>query len=142
MRGFNCMIFRHKTKEKKFCYTVSIFTVLWCAVWFFCLYQNYHIVITKYKYKADFDCRIVQISDLHNQYFGINQGRLIDEMEQCDPDIIVVTGDVVDSSHTSYQFALDFFEGAVELAPVYYITGNHEVWLYGEEFDEFVSKRY
>ena len=28
-------VFRHKTKEKKFCYTVSIFTVLWCAVWFF-----------------------------------------------------------------------------------------------------------
>lgn len=76
---------------------------------------------------------------MHNQFFGANQDRLIDEIKKCDPDIIVVTGDVVDSGHTYYKFALDFFEGAVEIAPVYYITGNHEVWLYGDEFNEFLS---
>lgn len=134
------LVFRHKTSEKKFCNTVTVFTVLWCAFSIFCLYQNYHIVVTKYEYKADFDYRIVQISDLHNQFFGIKQGRLIDEIQNCTPDIIVVTGDVIDSSHTSYKLAIDFFEEVVKIAPVYYITGNHEVWLYGDKFDEFLSK--
>ena len=46
----------------------------------------------------------------------------------------------MDSSHTFYKFAIDFFEEAVKIAPVYYITGNHEVWLYGERFDEFLSE--
>ena len=126
--------------KKKLRKRFLIFAVLLCAVCAFCLYQNYHITVTNYEYKADFDCRIVQISDLHNQFFGMNQKRLIDEIKNCDPDIIVVTGDVVDSGHTSYKLALDFFEGAVEIAPVYYITGNHEVWLYGEKFDEFLSE--
>lgn len=134
------LLFRHKIRERKFRYTVPIFTVLWCAACIFFLYQNYHIIVTKYEYKSDFDCRIVQISDLHNQLFGMNQSRLMDEIENCNPDIIFVTGDVVDSSHTYYRFAIDFFEEAVKIAPVYYITGNHEVWLYGEKFDEFLSE--
>ena len=82
----------------------------------------------------------MQISDLHNQSFGKEQERLIDEIKKCAPDIIVVTGDVVDSSHTRYEHALDFFEGAAEIAPVYYITGNHEDWLSGNEFHDFLSK--
>ena len=134
------LVFHHKIKEKKFRYTILGFTILWCAVCIFFLYQNYHIIVTKYEYKSNFDCRIVQISDLHNQFFGMNQSRLMDEIENCTPDIIVVTGDVVDSSHTCYRFAIDFFEEAVKIAPVYYITGNHEVWLYGEKFDEFLSE--
>ena len=130
---------RKRKKGKTPCCAVPIFTVLWSVVCVFCLYQNYHITVTKYEYKADFDCRILQISDLHNRFFGVNQSRLLEEIEKCDPDIIVVTGDVVDSGHTYYKLAMDFFEGAVEIAPVYYITGNHEVWLYGEEFNEFLS---
>lgn len=134
------IVFRHKSNEKIFRYTVPIFTVLCCALCVFCLYQNYHIVVSEYEYKADFDCRLVQISDLHNQFFGRNQRRLMEQIENCNPDIIVVTGDVVDSGHTCYKFAIDFFEGAAKIAPVYYITGNHETWLDGENFNEFLAK--
>ena len=45
-----------------------------------------------------------------------------------------------DSGHTRYSFAEDFFKGAVEIAPVYYITGNHEQWLKGEKFDRFLTE--
>ena len=130
-------IFHHKTKKKKFYITVPVFCVLWLGFISFCLWQNYHLVVTEYEYTADFDCNIVQISDLHNQLFGIGQKNLLKKIEKCDPDIIVVTGDVVDISHRFYGIAYDFFQGAVEIAPTYYVTGNHEVWLYGKRFDSF-----
>ena len=129
-----------RRKYQKLKLRLILLTVLLCIFFIFCFYQNYHIIVTKYEYKADFNCRIVQISDLHNQLFGKEQERLIDEIKKCAPDIIVVTGDVVDSSHTRYEHALDFFEGAAEIAPVYYITGNHEDWLSGNEFYDFLSK--
>lgn len=129
-----------RRKYQKLKVRLIVLTVLMCIFFIFCFYQNYHIIVTKYEYKADFNCRIVQISDLHNQLFGKEQERLIDEIKKCAPDIIVVTGDVVDSSHTRYEHALDFFEGAVEIAPVYYITGNHEDWISGNEFYDFLLK--
>lgn len=129
---------RRKFKNLKL--KLIIFAVLICIGCIFSFYQNYHIIVTEYEYKADFNCRIVQISDLHNQLFGIKQERLIDEVRECAPDIIFVTGDVVDSGHTRYENALVFFERALEIAPVYYITGNHEDWLLGDEFNNFLSK--
>ena len=133
------LFFHHKTRKKKFYILVPTFTVLWTILCIFFLYQNYHIVITEYEYEAYFDCRIVQISDLHNQFFGFDEKRLLNKIKSCDPDIIVVTGDVVDSVHTNYDRAIKFFEGAVQIAPVYYITGNHEVWLRGKKFDRFLE---
>lgn len=67
--------------------------------------------------------RVVQISDLHNKDFG---GRLIKKIEKLEPDIITITGDIIDSYHTKPEIALEFAENAVKIAPVYYITGNHE----------------
>lgn len=67
--------------------------------------------------------RVVQISDLHNKDF---KGRLIKKIKNLNPDIIAVTGDIIDSYHTQPEVALKFVENAVKIAPVYYITGNHE----------------
>ena len=47
-----------------------------------------------------------------------------------------MTGDVVDSSHTNYKRALGFLGEAKKIAPVYYITGNHEKWLEEEKTDD------
>lgn len=72
---------------------------------------------------------IVQISDLHNAEFGKEQSRLIEEIRKQEPDIIAVTGDLIDSSHTNVETAMTFIEDAVLIAPVYYVTGNHEGWV-------------
>ena len=123
-------IFHHKTRKAKF-YAVPVLMVLEILICIFCLYQNYHLVTSEYK--ADIglekDLTIVQVSDLHNQFFGFGESRLLEKIEEASPDMIVVTGDVVDKIHTDYGIALDFFEGAVKIAPVYYVTGNHEAWL-------------
>lgn len=67
--------------------------------------------------------RIIQVSDLHNKDF---KGRLIRKISSLNPDIIVITGDIIDSRHTDTDIALKFAENAVNIAPVYYVTGNHE----------------
>ena len=70
--------------------------------------------------------RIAQVSDLHNAEFGNRNENLIGMLSQCDPDIIVLTGDMIDSRQTDIESALDFAGKAVQIASVYYVTGNHE----------------
>ncbi len=69
---------------------------------------------------------IAQISDLHNTELGENNGRIIGLLEEDSPDIIVITGDLIDSRRTDIDRALDFVNRAVKIAPCYYVTGNHE----------------
>ena len=78
--------------------------------------------------------RIAQISDLHNAEFGEKNARLLNILSEKKPDIIVITGDLVDARHTDVSIALSFAEDAVQIAPVSYVTGNHEASLsqYGE----------
>ena len=134
-------VFHHKTLKPKFAVTVPLLMVLELVICGFCLFQNYHLTTSTYDVDLGLsdDVKIVQVSDLHNQFFGINQSVLLKNIEACDPDIIVVTGDIVDSTHTSYSIAMDFIEGAVKIAPVYYVTGNHEDRLHGDKLDKFYS---
>ncbi len=132
-------VFHHKTLKPKFAVTVPLLMVLELVICGFCLYQNYRLTTSTYDVDLGLsdDVKIVQVSDLHNQFFGIRQSVLLDQIEAIDPDIIVVTGDIVDSTHTSYSIAMDFIEGAVKIAPVYYVTGNHENRLHGDKLDKF-----
>ena len=134
-------VFHHKTLKPKFAVTVPLLMVLELVICGFCLFQNYHLTTSTYDVDLGLsdDVKIVQVSDLHNQFFGINQSVLLKNIEACDPDIIVVTGDIVDSTHTSYSIAMDFVEGAVKIAPVYYVTGNHENRLHGDKLDKFYN---
>lgn len=94
--------------------------------------QNQHFEVNETTIKGetlpkDFQgYKIVQVSDLHNAEFGKNNVDLLSEIKEQSPDIIVVTGDVVDSRRTNVQIARDFVNNASEIAPVYYVTGNHE----------------
>jgi len=69
--------------------------------------------------------RIAQVSDLHNAKLGTN-GRLLAMLQEADPDIIAITGDLIDSRNTDISAALEFTAEAVKIAPCYYVTGNHE----------------
>lgn len=71
--------------------------------------------------------RIVQISDLHNKEFGKDQRRLLHAVSEQEPDIIVITGDLIDSRHTDMENAMDFIRGAVGIADVYFIAGNNDI---------------
>ncbi len=73
---------------------------------------------------------IAQVSDLHNAEFGGGNRELLAILEEVEPDLIAITGDLIDSRRTDPAPALAFLEGAVELAPVCYVTGNHEFRAY------------
>ena len=77
--------------------------------------------------------KIAHVSDLHNAVFGRKNERLLSLIRAAEPDIIAITGDLIDSRHTDIDSAMAFVEAAAEIAPVYYVTGNHESRL---DFDE------
>lgn len=54
---------------------------------------------------------------------------MIEKIKIEKPDLIAITGDLVDSSKTDFDIALQFIEEANKIAPIYYVTGNHEAWL-------------
>lgn len=73
--------------------------------------------------------KIAQVSDLHNAEFGENNARLLKLLSKNEPDIIVITGDLIDAQHTNIDIVLNFVKEAIQIAPVYYVTGNHEASL-------------
>ena len=75
--------------------------------------------------------RIAQVSDLHNAEFGPENETLLGLLKKAEPDIIVITGDLVDSYHTDLEISLDFASEAMKIAPCYYVTGNHEARISG-----------
>ena len=110
------------------------FIILLLGFIIFCIYQSNSIVITMSNYHnpeipGDFDgFSITHISDLHNKIFGEDQAELLNKIINLSPDIIVVTGDLIDRRKYNLDSAMTFISGAVKIAPVYYVSGNHEAW--------------
>lgn len=89
--------------------------------------QTTHIRLQSTKIPISFNgFTIAQVSDLHNAEFGRGQHRLLDAIRKASPDLIAVTGDLIDAHHTDVGKAMEFINGAVRIAPVYYVTGNNE----------------
>mgnify|MGYP003293230036 CR=1 FL=1 len=70
--------------------------------------------------------RIVQLSDFHNTTLGKENNQLIEQLKEAKPNIIVITGDFIDSRMTDVDKALSLIVKIKEIAPIYYVTGNHE----------------
>jgi predicted MPP superfamily phosphohydrolase len=82
---------------------------------------------------------IVQISDFHNETFGENNKKIIEKIEDCKPDMIAITGDFIDCRHPNVDIAMEFITQAVDIAPVYYVPGNHERWV-TEKYQELCHR--
>ncbi len=100
----------------------------------FFFWQNNSILVSNHSYKSDklpqdFNgFKILHISDFHNKSFGKNQAYILNKIKGLSPDIIVITGDLVDRRRFDLDTSLIFVEGALSLAPIYYVPGNHEAW--------------
>jgi len=70
--------------------------------------------------------RIAHITDFHNTTFGKDHHRLVARLKAAKPDIIAITGDMLDARRTDIPQALSFAAEAVKIAPCYYVMGNHE----------------
>ena len=119
-----------KKPNKKTVLIVSVLVILCLGIW--TLWGNIALEVNEYEIVSDripeafAGFRIAQVSDLHNKDFGEGYGQLLTLLSEINPDIIVVTGDLIDSRHTDLDIALEFAWQAGKIARVYYVSGNHE----------------
>ena len=122
-------MFKHiLTKKKTICILSGILLILivWTAWGNAALELNTYTISSR-GLPDEFDgYRIAQVSDLHNAEFGDGNQRLLDMLREAEPDMIAITGDLIDSRKTNIAVALAFAEEAVRIAPCYYVSGNHE----------------
>lgn len=70
--------------------------------------------------------RLVQLTDLHGCRFGENNEELADQVRLQKPDLILMTGDMLDKSEDGPEVVCDLISRLKDIAPVYYGYGNHE----------------
>lgn len=116
-----------KTRKSLLC--ILPFFIIFLLIGFDSRLETTEYVYQNSKIPASFDnYKICQISDLHCKYFGNNNQTLLDAIQNMNPNIVVLTGDIVDEDHTDLGSIESLFSGLNELRiPTYYITGNHEL---------------
>ena len=116
--------------KKRIVRAIGAAAVVCLVIW--CLWGNTALTVTPVevfggRLPRSFDgYRIVQLSDLHDARFGAQNERLIERVAAQQPSAIVLTGDMIDSRRTKVEPTVALAKRLVELAPVYYVTGNHE----------------
>ena len=115
----------------------NVFFTILCLAALVCLLldSQLRIVVSEYTIESDklpetFDgFRIVQLSDLHGAEFGRENRRLIRAIQAQKPDMIAVTGDLVDES-SGAETMTELMGTLSSHALCCYVTGNHE-WAAG-----------
>lgn len=93
------------------------------------LSQKY-ISVTRYRYqnpeiKQSF--KIVDLTDLHNFQYGDENCRLINKVKNESPDVIFLTGDMLNADEERTDILMNLIQQLVNIAPVYASLGNHEI---------------
>ncbi len=90
------------------------------------------LVLRSYTFKTDKllpdqSIKIVLITDLHSHMYGKEQQKIIKKIRSQSPDIIALAGDILDDVAPIYGTEI-FLQKIKDIAPIYYATGNHEMW--------------
>lgn len=130
-----------RKKRKLMCVGVATFLLAF-VIW--TIWGNTALELNRYTVANDrlpegFDgYRIAHVSDLHNAEIGRENERLLRMLREAKTDMIAITGDLIDCRKTDMEVALQFTEAAMEIAPCYYVTGNHEGRISG--YDELSER--
>ena len=110
-----------------------------CALFFW--WSNHSLQTERFTFASarlpeGFDgCVIVQLSDLHGAEFGEGNETLIEKVRELKPDYIFLTGDLQDQyRQTPRSYSVALGRAFAEIAPTYFITGNHE-WAFKDVRD-------
>jgi len=124
-----------KRKRKKGSFGGFVLLLAAALLLYSLYYSNVPVMAEEYSLPfsnlpASFDgFRIAHLSDIHGSSYGENNQRLLSVLEEEAPRLIVITGDLVDEKHGP-ETVRTLLEQLTELAPVCYVTGNHE-WAAG-----------
>ena len=122
----------------RFAAVVLILTLTVAALYHGLVVRGY--TVSSDKLSKGSSVRIVVIADLHSHIWGDDQQPLFDMIKGQQPDIIALVGDIVDDREPMEGAQL-FLERVTEIAPTYYVSGNHEYLSgnYDEIFDMIQS---
>lgn len=70
--------------------------------------------------------KIAQISDVHSNNSPAIKYQLRKYLQKEQPDIIVITGDLVDRQDSPVYLTNKFIKSFEDIAPIYFTTGNHD----------------
>ena len=124
---------RHRRKRPGWGRWTAFFLILCLAGIFFFRWSNHSLQTARFTFRSKrlpeaFDgFVVVQLSDLHGALFGENNRTLLRRVRAERPDAIVLTGDLLDRYRgTPYSYAVELGGDLAEIAPTYFVTGNHE----------------
>ena len=107
----------------------ALLCLLSAAILLSLLLSTHALSVSKYRVECrtlKLPLRIVQLSDLHNHEFGKDNARLIRKVRQQEPDLIVLTGDMLNQDEDRTDVDECLVQELVKIAPVYASNGNHE----------------
>lgn len=106
------------------CAMIAVILLCW-TIW-----QNKQFDVAFYQVgsiKIEGNLRVLHLSDLHNSVFGKENDVLKERIKKLKPDLIIMSGDMIEESDKSMSVVLDLCQNLKELAPVCYIYGNNEI---------------
>lgn len=90
------------------------------------------LTTVRYEVSADVteSIRIVHLTDLHGHVFDEDNDSLVELVQVQEPDLIVMTGDMMDKNDDNANVVSALIQELTPIAPVYYGYGNHETaWM-------------
>ncbi len=121
-----------KEKEKKrhgWRIALVLLALLLLAAVASALLSTYGLTVSHYEAassKLTGPVRVVHLTDLHNSEFGKENSRLIRKVAEQKPDLILISGDMLNYNEERTDIAENAIRGLAEIAPVYVSFGNHE----------------
>ncbi len=118
-----------KVKRKNILIVVILLVIIAAAKIYF---DNNFLEVSQYTVKSNKiptsfkDFKILQLSDLHSKNFGNRNNKLIKKVNSENPDIVVMTGDMVNTKDTDFEIFINLAERISKRYDTYYIVGNHE----------------
>ena len=107
------------------------------------LYVSRHgLKVTRYQIsseKISVPFRAVQLTDLHNSVFGENNEKLTELVAEEKPDIILITGDLLNQDDENTEIAAGLIRKLSQIAPVYCALGNHEAGYIARYHTDLIS---
>lgn len=138
------MIQTNRTTKKKI-QRIRVFIVFILAFLFILAFyhglvvRNYYVATNKFL--PNQSIRIVLIADLHGHLYGGKQEKIATLISKQNPDIILLAGDMADDEVPMKGTEL-FLEAIQGMAPIYYVTGNHEIWSHKVDKIKNVFRQY
>lgn len=120
----------HIRKKRRFhwWHVPLVFLGILTAIFLYCYVTSLFLHVEYYTVEANISTpiRIVHLSDLHNAEFGRNNSKLIDKVAEQHPDVIFMTGDMLNEDDENVDVVVQLVSKLSMIAPVYYGYGNHE----------------